>query len=144
MKVAGSYEFNAAPQQVWAVLTDPKVLINCIPGCERLDPTGEDEYEAVVNIGIGPVRGKYSAKIAMRDKVPNQSYVLVVEGTGTAGFMNGRTNITLEDKGETTTVVVDSDTQVGGAVARVGQRMMGSVAKSMLDRFFGCMQQAAK
>ena len=144
MKVAGSYDFNAEPPKVWAVLTDPKVLVKCIPGCEHLEPTGEDDYEAVVNIGIGPVRGKYSAKIAMRDKVPYQSYVLVVEGTGSAGFLNGQTSITLEENGDKTTVIVDSDTQVGGPVARVGQRMMGSVAKSMMDRFFNCMQQAAE
>jgi carbon monoxide dehydrogenase subunit G len=27
-------------------------------------------------------------------------------------------------------------------VARVGQRMMGSAAKMVLDQFFGCLQKA--
>ena len=52
---------------------------------------------------------------------------------------------TLEESGEnsgaTTRVTVDADSQVGGAAARVGQRLMGSVAKTTMDRFFSCLQE---
>jgi len=30
--------------------------------------------------------------------------------------------------------------QTGGAIARVGQRLIGSVSKMMMDRFFGCLR----
>jgi carbon monoxide dehydrogenase subunit G len=30
--------------------------------------------------------------------------------------------------------------QTGGAIARIGQRLIGSVAKMMMDRFFACLQ----
>ena len=37
-------------------------------------------------------------------------------------------------------MTVDGTVQVGGTVARVGQRLIGSVAKMMMDRFFACLQ----
>jgi carbon monoxide dehydrogenase subunit G len=66
-----------------------------------------------------------------------------IEGSGNIGFANGTAAVTLtpSDNGGTT-VHVDADSQVGGAVARVGQRMMGSVAKGMMDRFFGCLAES--
>ena len=143
MKITASYRFDAAVPKVWAVFTDPESLSGCIPGCEGLDPLGNDEYQAVMNVGVGPVRGRYTAKISMRDQVPHQSYRLVVQGSGTSGFINGQGVITFtEDEGKTT-VHVEGDSQVGGPVARVGQRMMESVAKMLMDQFFGCLQKAA-
>ena len=144
MKLSGSYQFDSTADKVWAVLTDPKSLESCVPGCEELKPQGGDDYEAALTVGVGPIRGKYKAKISMLDQVPNQSYRLVVQGTGPSGFLNGEANIKLEEKDGKTTVTVDSDSQAGGPVARVGQRLMGSVAKMMMDQFFSCMQKNAR
>lgn len=142
MEVSGSYEFNAPAARVWELLMDPQVLSSCMPGCESFETVRESEYQAVVSVGIGPVRGRYTANISLRDQNPPHSYTLLVQGSGTIGFANGESRITLLDYGDKTTVQVHSDAQAGGTVARVGQRMMGSVAKGMLDRFFGCLQQA--
>ena len=142
MKIAGSYEFNAAPGAVWEVLTDPRHLEKCIPGCQELREQGQGEYVALLTASVGPIRGQYNAKISMRDVAANHSYRLAVEGSGSSGFVNGQALITLKEQEGKTVVEVDGDSQVGGVVARVGQRMMGSVAKMMMDRFFGCLQES--
>ena len=144
MKVSGSYTFPASAAKVWDSLTDPKVLAGCIPGCEGLDAVGEDEYQAVMTVTIGPIRSRYNAKISLRDKDQHRSFRLVLEGSGTTGFANGEALITLTEQGDQTTVEVEGDSQVGGPVARVGQRMMGSVAKMLMDRFFGCLQESVQ
>ncbi len=143
MKLTGSYQFNAGAAKVWAALTDPKSLEKCIPGCEGLKHQGNNVYEADLSVGVGPIRGKYHAKISMQDQVQNRSFRLVIQGTGAGGFVNGDALITLEETNGKTTVTVDADSQAGGPVMRVGQRMMGSVGKSMMDRFFGCLQKSA-
>ena len=144
MKITGTYQFDTEASKVWAALTDPKTLNQCLPGSEGLESVGNDEYQATMSVGVGPIRGRYNTKISMRDKVPNKSYRLVIQGSGTIGFVNGDAVITLTDQGGKTTVQVDGDAQAGGAVARVGQRMMDSVAKSMMDKFFECLQKAAR
>ena len=143
MKVSGSYTFDLPAQKVWEALTDPAVLSGCIPGCSDLEAVGENQYQASLSVGVGPVRGNYNAKVSILDMVPPQSYRLVVEGTGPTGFASGEAAIKLIDQGNRTTVEVDSDAQVGGTVARVGQRLMGSVAKMMMDQLFTCLREKA-
>ena len=140
MEVSASYGFDAPAAAVWAALTDPAVLQRCMPGCESLETVGEGEYRAVVNLGLGLIRGRYNAQIAIRDAQPPQSYRLVVEGSGSLGFARGEAAVTLtESEGKTTAQVV-SQGQAGGPAARVGQRMMESAARGMLDQFFSNLQ----
>ncbi len=142
MKMSGSYEFNATREKVWQTLTDPTSLSACIPGCEKLEEVGKDEYSATVNISMGPIRSKFNTTVKMLDQNPYESYRLVVEGNGPSGFVKGESHVTLVDDNGKTTVNVESDSSSGGLLARVGQRMMESFAKSMMDRFFNCLQQS--
>ena len=144
MEISASYEFDAPAARVWDTLMDPRVLAGCMPGCESLEPSGENEYQAVVNVGVGPVRGRYTAKIAITEANPHQSYRLTISGSGSIGFANGESLVTLEERDGGTTVRVTSQAQAGGTVARVWQRMMESVAKGLLDRFFTCLQESAQ
>ena len=142
MKLSGSYEFNATPEMVWQTLTNPTSLSACIPGCEKLEEVGKDEYSATVTISMGPIRSKFNASVKMLDQQPYESYRLVIEGNGPSGFVKGESQVKLADNDGNTTVTVDSDSSSGGLLARVGQRMMESFAKSMMDRFFTCLQQS--
>ena len=142
MKLSGKYEFNAPPEQVWRAMTEPESLRGCIPGCQSLTAVGDDDYEAALTVALGPIRGKFDAKVAMRDQVTNESYRLLVESRGTAGFVNGEARVTLTANGDTTTVYVEGESQAGGLLARVGQRMMDSVARQMMDRFFTCLGES--
>jgi len=63
-----------------------------------------------------------------------------VEGQGRPGFVKGSSAVALKAAGDATEVTVTADVQAGGAIARVGQRLIGGVAKMMMDRFFGCLQ----
>ena len=142
MEVSGSYQFNSTAEKVWGLLMDPKVLANCLPGVESLNAVGPEEYQAVVNVGVGPISGRYNAKIFLRDQKPYDSLTLVLEGSGSLGFANGESFITLVEQVGKTTLNIKGDTQIGGPVARLGQRMMGSVAQSMMDRFVKCLQDS--
>ena len=144
MKLSGSYEFEAAPEKVWQVLTDPEALRGCIPGCDKMEALGNDEYAATVTISMGPIRSSFDAQVKMVDMQPFEHYKLVVEGNGPSGFVRGESEIKLTENGGKTTVDVDSDSSSGGLLARVGQRMIESFARSMMDRFFTCLQQSVK
>ena len=144
MKLSGSYEFDTGPEKVWQILTDPEALKSCIPGCEKMDALGNNEYAATVTISMGPIRSKFDAKVAMVDMKPFESYKLIVEGNGPSGFVRGESQIKLTGSGSKTTVDVDSDSSSGGLLARVGQRMVETFARSMMDRFFTCLQKSTK
>ena len=141
MDIAATYVFDAPAEKVWNTLMDPSALAACIPGCQSLEPAGENEYQAVVNVSLGPVRGNFTAKVAITETNPYRSYRLSLSGNSNIGFGSGDSLVTLEEGEGNTTVRVETQAQAGGTVARVGQRMMESVARGMLDRFFSCLQE---
>ena len=141
MELSGSYTFAASATTVWNLLVNPEVIASCLPGCDRLEPIGEDRYKAELTLAVAAISGRYTGTVAMLDKQAPHSYRLVVEGTGKPGFVRGEGTIELREDGQTTIVTVKGQGQVGGLMARVGQRLLGAVSKMMMDRFFACLQQ---
>jgi carbon monoxide dehydrogenase subunit G len=109
-----------------------------------MESLGNDEYSATVTIAMGPIRSKFDAKVKMVDMKPYESYSLIIEGNGRSGFVKGESQVTLTENNGKTTVDVETDSSSGGLLARVGQRMMESFARNMMDRFFTCLQQSLK
>ena len=141
MDVNAVYIFDAPVDKVWKVLLDPDTIANCLPGCEQLTPLNDGQYEAHLTIAVGAIRGKYKAKVTLADLNPNQSYTLTIEGNGTPGFVKGQAHIALNEISDKTHVTVEGHAQVGGIIARVGQRLMSGMNKMMMDKFFSCMQE---
>lgn len=144
MDITGSYTFNAPRDRVWTLLMDPQVISSCIPGSEAFEPVGEDRYRARLNVALAAITGTYEGTIVISDKVAPSSYRLTADGQGRPGFVKGSAAISLRDEGAATVVDVSGTVQTGGPVARVGQRLIGSVSKMMMDRFFACLQGKLK
>jgi hypothetical protein len=140
MDVSGSYTFNAPRERVWALLMDPAVLSSCVPGCDRFEPDGEDRYKVTMTVGLAAITGTYEGTVVLTDRIEHTSYRLTVEGQGRPGFVKGTSTIVLRPDEASTIVDVTATVQTGGPIARVGQRLIGGVAKMMLDRFFACLK----
>jgi uncharacterized protein len=141
MKLEGSYEVKAPRQKVWSAFLDPETLRKAIPGCEKLEMIGPDEYKATLKIGVAAVKGTFEGKVRLSDKKPSDSYRLAAEGSGGPGFLRADTLISLADIEGGTRVSYSADVQVGGLIAGVGQRMLGGVSKMMADQFFTRMSE---
>ncbi len=139
MELNGTYTFDAPPARVWDLLMDPAVISSCIPGCQGMEPTGEDSYKVKLIVAIAAITGGYEGTVAITDKVQPTSYRLTVEGQGKPGFAKGNSAITLRAEGDKTVVDVSGTVLTGGPIARVGQRLIGGVSKMMLDKFFACL-----
>jgi uncharacterized protein len=139
MDIKNTYVFEAAVDRVWDLLMDTSTVASCIPGCRELREVGPDRYEAELVVTVAAITGTFAATVAMEDKIPPHSYRLVVQGTGRTGFIRGQAAISLASGTQGTLVEVAATAQVGGTVARVGQRLLEGVGKMMIDRFFGCL-----
>lgn len=121
-------------------MLDPAVIASCIPGCERLEPEGDNRYKASITMGMAAITGQYEGTVVISEKNEPSSYKLSVEGQGRPGFVKGEAKIALRAEGTNTIVDVTGTVQTGGTIARLGQRLIGSAAKMMQDRFFACLQ----
>lgn len=136
MKISGSHLLNAPRDRVWHMLNDPAFLKACLPGCESLEATGPDRYQATLTVGIAAVKGKYTGTVALSEKEPPQRFTMQVEGKGTGGFMRGTGHLELADDPQGTKVTYQGDVQVGGPIASIGQRLLDGAAKMMVGQFF--------
>lgn len=143
MELVGEHTFNVPREKVWEFLLDPEVLKASLPGCEKLDEVGEDEYVATMKIGISFIRGTFSGKVKITDKNEPESYTMAVEGSGPQGQVSGIGTLELVDQGDSTLVKYRGDANVRGSLARVGARMIQPAAKTIVGQFFERMEKEA-
>lgn len=138
MRIAGDATLNAPVERVWDALLDPAVLVRTIPGCERLETTGENAYAMTVTAGVAAIKGTYAGSCRLTDLHPGESLVLSAQGSGAPGTIGADVLVTFGANGDGTTQVrYDADAIVGGMIGGVGQRMLSSVSKRMAGEFFG-------
>ncbi len=145
MKVEGEQVLSASRERVWELFNNPERLSRLIPGCEKLEVLGPDEYAGTMTVGIAAVKGVYSGKLKLEEKRAPEHYRMVVEGKGKQGFIRGSGTLDLSSKEAGRTVATYAgDVQVGGTLAQVGQRMIDSAAKMMIGQFFAAAEAELK
>ena len=129
MKLNGQRSIPRSQQIVWDALNDPAILARAIPGCEKLERTGTDEFHMEMLAVVGPVRARFKATLAMSEVEPPRSYVLTFNGNGgVAGFGNGSARVELQEQGDGTLMQYEASAQVGGKIAQVGARLVQAMA----------------
>lgn len=143
MRVNGSATLHGPVDEVWTALRDPNVLVRTIPGCRRLETTGEDEYAMTVTAGVASIKGTYVGTVRLTDPQPPHSFVLRASGNGNPGTVDASVTVSLtgDDNGGTR-LEYDADAVVGGTIAGVGQRMLSSAAKRTAGEFFANVDAA--
>ena len=134
MKITGTYTIDAPQDQVWAALNDIEVLARIVPGCERLEQTGDNEYEGTVKIGIQAIKGTYSGRIRIEDIQPPHHYKLIASGRSANGVVDGAGTIDLAEQDGKTILTYGGDAQIGGMLASVGQRLIEGASKQMINQ----------
>ena len=137
MDMQGSKQLAISQQQAWDSLNDPEVLKLCIPGCDKVEATGENKYAVGMALKIGPVSAKFAGKISLEDIVAPSSYKIAFDGQGgVAGFSRGNAQVKLTPNEAGCLLDYTVQATVGGKVAQLGQRLIDGAAKSMSEDFF--------
>jgi carbon monoxide dehydrogenase subunit G len=144
VKLEGTHQLDASRQRVYQCLINPEVLQRCIPGCERLEETGENTFAATIRTGVGSIKGVFNGTARLEDLREPEHLRIVVEGKGTPGFLKGSGDLDLEEGESGTKVTYSADVQVGGTIASVGQRMLQGTSKMMAAQFFTSLAAEAK
>ena len=145
MRLEGEYLFEGPREAVWELVRDPEVLASALPGTQSLEQISESEYAGKMHVRIGPVAGVFAGGIVISDEVPPESCTLSVDGRGTPGFAKGMGHITLSEIAEDQTLLsYEGEMQVGGRIASVGQRLIDTASRSMIDQGLESLHNALK
>ena len=144
MEMTGEQLIPLPQAETWKALNDPAVLKDCIPGCESIERTGDNEYAVVLTAKVGPVSAKFKGKMTVTDADPPRAYTLSFEGQGgVAGFAKGEATVTLAPEGNATRLSYTARASVGGKLAQVGARLIDGVAKQLAGKFFESFNERA-
>src|SRR5438874_2344468 len=82
MEFSGTQTIAAPIEQVWAFLLDANKVAACAPGFQSLEVLGEEHWKAVVAVGIGAVKARFTVDVTRPEMQKPER--MVVKGRGKA------------------------------------------------------------
>lgn len=141
MEFSGSQTITAPIETVWAYLLDVNKVAACAPGFQSLEVIEPEHWKALVAVGIGPVKAKFTLDVTRPEMVEPEKMTVKARGKapGSTVDLSGSMNLKSLDTNQTqmdwTAHVV-----VGGTLASVGARLMNSTAEKLTAQFFSCLK----
>ncbi len=125
--------------EAWSALNDLALLQWSIPGCESLAPTGADTFDAVMALGLpaGLLATRFTTHLRRADVDAPHGCTMHFEAATLAARGAGEARMRLVADGpEATTLQVDIDVRIEGAVAQFGTALVDVAARRIADEFF--------
>jgi uncharacterized protein len=142
LDIGGNEAIPAPVEALWTALNDQTVLTRCVPGCKSMIEIGPDAYKVDMQLKVAAVGGSFEGEISLSDKQAPQTCSIKVSGAGTLGHGNGTARFEIEPDGENGSRLIYKGTgEIGGLVAGVGQRILSSVSKHLIGRFFVALRK---
>jgi carbon monoxide dehydrogenase subunit G len=141
MEFSGSQTIAAPIEKVWDYLLDVNKVAACAPGFQSLEELGDEHWKAVVAVGIGAVKAKFTLDVTRPEmKEPEQMTVKAHgKAPGSAVDMSGDMHLTALDDRQTQ-MDWKADVNVSGTIASVGARLLSGVAQKLTGQFFDCLK----
>jgi carbon monoxide dehydrogenase subunit G len=142
LDIGGVETIQAPVEALWQALNDPAVLTRCIPGCKSMTEIAPDAYKVKLQLRVGAVGGSFEGEIGLSDEEPPRVCSIKVSGAGTLGHGNGGARFEISPEGVAASrLAFQGAGEIGGLVAGVGQRILSSVSRHLVGRFFTALRQ---
>lgn len=140
MELKGEQVVRSGRADVWRALNSPEILARCMVGCRSFVPSGENRFDAVLAIKVGPILATFTSVVNLTDVVPEDRFTIVGEGkAGPAGFARAAVRVALSNPDGnpgSTHLSYEADAQIGGKLAQIGGRLIQGAAQAYIDGFF--------
>jgi uncharacterized protein len=144
MQIEGSNPVRASRAQVWAALNSPEVLARCVPGVKTLTLEDENTFKMLLEVSVGPVKGKFDGKIEILERHEPDTVVLKISAKSPVGIVNATGTVRLEEIEDVTQVHWVGEPKLMGVLASIGGRLIEGVAKQQAEIFFGKLEVEAQ
>ena len=139
LKIEERFELDAHPEEVWAYLTQPELIVVCLPGAELTEVIDERNFAGRVKVKLGPVAMDYRGPVEFTEVDPEQR-VIRMEGKGQERRGGGTATLTMEGtvrelEGGRSEVSVVADIRLAGKIVSFGRGMIQAVTAEVFKEF---------
>jgi uncharacterized protein len=141
MEFSGSQTIATPVEKVWNFLVDVNNVAGCAPGFQSMKELEEEHWEAIVAVGIGAVKAKFTMDVTRPEMQAPDHMIVKARGKapGSAVDMTGDMRLTALDN-EQTRMDWKATAVVSGTIASVGARLLGSAVERLTTQFFDCLK----
>jgi carbon monoxide dehydrogenase subunit G len=135
LQYKGQEQIPEGPDAVWAFVTDPAKVGDCLPDVITVTVRDPTHFDAVVGVGVGPVRGKFTFKFELQpdESARRMSMKIAGGGFGSAVDVTAGADILPATEGGTT-LNWSGTAVVRGPLAAVGGRVLDAQAQKLIAR----------
>jgi len=145
MQLTGKHILSASPSQIWNLLMNPDTLAKITPGISKLEQTGDYTFNALSEVKIGPVKGTFNGVVEIVNPEEPKHFSLTATQKSKIGNVTSEVKINLVPLSDNQTEVnFFGDAKLSGLLARTGQRVMSSLANSLVNQFFTSLEEEIK
>lgn len=139
----GELTIPAPLAEVWAFLTDPQRVSCCVPDLHQLEVHDGQRFDAVVRVGVGPVRGPFRLQVQMSRDEDEKTASLHIRGFGMGSGVELSSSMKLEPQGDGETLMRwRAEGSVSGPLASVGGRLLDAQARKTIEQIFENVRRA--
>jgi uncharacterized protein len=139
IEISERIEVSAAPGAVWKLLSDPRSVVDCVPGAELGDQQEDGSYDATLTVKFGPAKVAFRTKVALELDAATMSGRVSSRGRDNQGGTRVKTSMSFKvvegAAPGTTAVPVEAQVEISGKLASLVESGAGIVVKHMTKEF---------
>lgn len=139
--ISDSHLFPAPPERAWETLLDPAAIRAVLPGCETFEETGPEQYRVTLAVNLIAFTATVSGDVKMTDRVPFESYRVLVTGQGSLGAVDIKCQMRLAAEGAGSRLHYVIEVEAMGQLGLIAAPVLNPAAKLLLGQFMGNMEQ---
>jgi hypothetical protein len=147
MRLHEEFQVSEPVAGVWTFFEQPERVAGCMPGVETVNVVDPDNVEVRATQSIGPMSATFEAKVAVLERIPGEFIKFQATGKsvrGATGHIRSTNEVRLSAVDGTTTVTIDGDVVLAGALGSVGQKIVAKQAGKVTAQFAENLQAALR
>jgi carbon monoxide dehydrogenase subunit G len=145
MKMHQEFTVAEPVSAVWKFFEEPESVAGCLPGVEEVTVLDEDNVQVRATQSLGPMTATFDAKVTVLERVTDELIRFRAAGKsvrGAIGNLRTENTVRLRSTADGTSVLVDGDLVLAGALGSVGQKVVARQAGKVTAEFAANLQRA--
>lgn len=146
IEIEKEFDVPQSVDDVWAFLTDPARIVECLPGAKLVEEIDERTFKGEIGMKLGPIGTSFQGIIRF-DELDEDRHHVVMTGEGkdergTGSVRMSMTSTLTPGEAGGTHVWVSQTVALSGRLASFGRGgVIQSVADLVFGRFTGCVRE---